>query len=49
MLRKGYTFDEIARIAGCTKRSVVTAVRHHGIRYPIVMVSEEQKKRLDLK
>ena len=49
MLKKGYTFEEISWIVGCSKKSVATAVKHHGIRFPLVSVGAELKKRLDLK
>ncbi len=44
----GLSVREIARKVGCSKHSVETALKAHGIRRPIVFMPEEVRKKLKL-
>ncbi len=47
-VKEGLSIREIARRTGCSKSSVETAMKVHGIRYPVVSMSEEMREKLGL-
>ena len=48
MLRKGMTCEEIAQAAGCSVSAVHTAEKRHRLRKPVIIMSEELRRKLDL-
>ena len=48
MLRKGMTCEEIAQAAGCSVSAVRTAEKRHRLRKPVIIMSEELRRKLDL-
>lgn len=48
MLRKGMTCEEIAQAAGCSVSAVHTAEKRHRLRKPVIIMSEELRRKLKL-
>ena len=48
MLRKGMTCEEIAQAAGCSVSAVHTAEKRHRLRKPVIIMSEELRRKLEL-
>jgi len=48
MLRNGMTIEEIADHVGCQVAVVRTAERRHKLRKPVIIMSEELRRKLEL-
>ncbi|MCK9313917.1 MAG: hypothetical protein M0P20_07710 [Methanocorpusculum sp.] len=48
MMRKGMTLAEIAEVAGCPGSAVRTAEKRHRLRKPVIIMSEELRRKLEL-
>ena len=48
MLRKGMTREKIAEIVGCPESAVRTAEKRHTLRKPVIIMSEELRRKLEL-
>ena len=48
MLRKGMTCEEIAEETGCSVSAVHTAEKRHRLRKPVIIMSEELRRKLEL-
>ena len=48
MMRKGMTLAEIAEVAGCPGSAVRTAEKRHHLRKPVIIMSEELRRKLEL-
>jgi DNA-directed RNA polymerase specialized sigma24 family protein len=48
MMRKGMTLAEIAEVAGCSESAVRTAEKRHRLRKPVIIMSEELRRKLEL-
>jgi len=48
MLRNGMTIEEIADHVGCQVAVVRTAERRHKLRKPVIIMSEELRRKLKL-
>ena len=48
MLRNGMSLREIADLLGCSEDAVRTAAQRHKLRKPVIIMSEELRRKLDL-
>lgn len=48
LMRSGMTVRDIANLIGCPESAVRTAERRHNIRRPVVIISDELRRKLEL-
>jgi hypothetical protein len=48
LMRNGMTVRDIANLIGCPESAVRTAERRHNVRRPVVIISDELRRKLEL-